>query len=371
MGDAGADRPDGTVSAKRRSPLVEGPSVGNARASLGGGGWARLMEGRGGYRGPVVSLYWRVLVINAIILVLAALLLSFTLATVSVSLRREEQALIVVAGLLVSLVANGALLRVGLAPLERLKAAMGDVDVLRPGGRLPADSGVTELNELASAFNQMLSRLEDERRLSATRAWTAEEAERRRLSRDLHDEIGQRLTAVLLYLKRSAATAGEPTRSELEEAQAAIRDALDEVRSVLRQLRPEALDELGLTSALAELASGFAAPTGLGIQRQLPSDLPRMASTTELAIYRVAQEALTNVARHADATEVTLELGFDEHDVTMLVTDNGDGTTEIVEAGGIRGMRERAVQMNGSLSITSTPGQGTTLRLVVPLTSNA
>ena len=326
------------------------------------------MKGRGGRRGPVVSLYWRVLVINAVILVVAAMLLSFTFATVSVSLRREEQALIVVAGLLVSLVANGALLRVGLAPLERLKAAMGDVDVLRPGGRLPTDSGVSELNELAAAFNQMLSRLEDERRLSATRAWTAEETERRRLSRDLHDEIGQRLTAVLLYLKRSAATAGEPTRSELEEAQAAIRDALDEVRRVLRQLRPEALDELGLTSALAELASGFGARTGLGIRRKLPSDLPRMASTTELAIYRVAQEALTNVARHADATQVTLELGFDTHNVTMLVTDNGGGTTEIVEAGGIRGMRERAIQISATLTIVSTPGQGTTLRLVAPPT---
>jgi two-component system, NarL family, sensor histidine kinase UhpB len=363
---------DATAPTQPRDTGAGGPGHANRRRADAGPATARGARVPGGaagrWRRRALSIYWRMLVINAVILVLAATLLALTPITVSFPLR-TKQAIVLAGGLLLSVAANGALLRLGLAPLERLKAAMQRADVLRPGERLPTDSGVGELNELAGTFNDMLSRLEEERRLSASRAWMAEEAERRRISRDLHDEVGQRLTAVLLFLRRSAAEAGEPTRSELVEAQSAIRDALDEVRRVLRRLRPEVLDELGLVSALSELATGFSASTGLRIDRRLAHDPPRMASETELAVYRIAQEALTNVARHADAAAATLTLDVEGSTVTLRVVDDGRGIGGDVEAGGIRGMRERAIQIGGTVTLTAGAGGGTEVRLVAPVTS--
>jgi two-component system, NarL family, sensor histidine kinase UhpB len=316
------------------------------------------------------SLYLRVLLINAAILVAATLVLAFTPVTVSSPLR-SGQADVLVIGVVVSVIANGVLLRVALAPLDRLKAAMRNADVLQPGRRLPAEPGISELNELAVTFNDMLGRLEDERRSSAVRASEAEEALRRGLARDLHDDIGQRLTAVLLYLKRSAATTTEPSRSGILEAQTAIRDALDEVRRVLRQIRPEVLEELGLPMALAELADGFAAQTGLEVDQALNDDLPRLVPSCELALYRIAQEALTNVARHADARRARIELARDENDVVLSVMDDGRGMAGSTEGGGIRGMRERAIPLCGTLTIMPRPGGGSTVRLRVPLTAVA
>jgi two-component system sensor histidine kinase UhpB len=312
------------------------------------------------------SLYLRVLLINAAILVAATAVLAFTPITVSSPLR-SGQADVLMAGVIVSVIANGVLLRVGLAPIDRLKTAMRTADVLRPGRRLPTDSGISELNEVAVAFNEMLERLEQERRLSALRAWQAEEALRRRLAQDLHDDIGQRLTAVLLYLKRSAATTSEPARSGVLEAQAAIRDALDEVRRVLREIRPEVLDQLGLPTALAELADGFTTLTGLTVEQTLDEDMPRLDPSCELAFYRVAQEALTNVARHADAHRAWMELGRERGYVVLSITDDGRGIADHTEGGGIRGMRERAIQLGGSLAITRRPTGGSNVRLCVPL----
>jgi two-component system, NarL family, sensor histidine kinase UhpB len=311
------------------------------------------------------SLYLRVLLINAAILVAATLVLAFTPVTVSSPLR-SGQADVLVIGVVISVIANGVLLRVGLAPPDRMKAAMRNADVLQPGRRLPAESGISELNELAVTFNDMLGRLEDERRSSALRASEAEEALRRRLARDLHDDIGQRLTAVLLYLKRSAETTSEPSRSGILEAQAAIRDALDEVRRVLRQIRPEVLGELGLPMALAELADGFAAQTGLEVSKAL-DDVPRLVPACELALYRIAQEALTNVARHADAHRARIELARDANDVVLSVLDDGRGMAGSAEGGGIRGMRERAIPLGGTLTIIPRPGGGLIVRLRVPL----
>jgi two-component system sensor histidine kinase UhpB len=325
----------------------------------------RLVQG---LRRTSRSLYVRVLLINAAILVAATLVLAFTPITVSSPLRTGQAGVLII-GVVVSVIANGVLLRVGLAPLDRLEAAMGSADVLRPGRRLPTDSGIAELNELAVAFNDMLARLEDERRSSALRASEAEEALRGRLARDLHDDIGQRLTAVLLYLKRSAATTTEPSRSGILEAQAAIRDALDEVRRVLRQIRPEVLEQLGLGAALGELAAGFAAQTGIVVDQSLDNDLPRLAPGCELAIYRIAQEALTNVARHADARRASIALGREQGDVVLGVMDDGRGMAGGAEGGGIRGMRERAIQLGGSLTVISRPEGGATVRLSVPLTT--
>lgn len=322
---------------------------------------------RGGViRRRALSLYWRVLVINAGILAAAALALALTPFTIGYPIR-STHAVVLAGGVLVSVIANGLLLRFGLAPLERLKTAMREVDVLRPGHRLRAAPAVAELNDVVRTFNDMLGRLEAERRASATRTSTAEDEERRRMSRELHDEIGQRLTAVLLYLRRMTATADDATRPGLVEAQTEIRIALEEVRRVLLQLRPQALELFGLVGALRELATAFSNQTTAPIEYTFGDPFPRLAPAEEVAVYRVAQEALTNVSRHAEATRVSMTLGHTGQSLTLSVADDGSGPGIVGESGGIRGMRERAIQIGGVLTVRQSALGGTEVRLVAPL----
>ncbi|MGW3465880.1 sensor histidine kinase, partial [Streptomyces olivaceoviridis] len=268
-----------------------------------------------------MSLFWRIFALNAVVLGTATALLLWAPVTVSVPVLLTE-AVILVGGLVVMLVANAALLRLGLAPLDRLTKLMTTVDLLRPGQRLPA-SGGGEVAEVIRTFNAMLERLEHERATSSARALLAQEAERRRIAQELHDEVGQSMTAILLGLKRAADDAPAALREELHEAQEITRESLDEVRRLVRRLRPGVLDDLGLVSALTSLTEDFATHTGLRVSRRFDADLPALAPETELVLYRVAQESLTNVARHADAQRVTVALRHADDSVVLTVTDDG------------------------------------------------
>ena len=135
-------------------------------------------------------------------------------------------------------------------------------------------TAVGEIGALERTFNRMLERLEKERRDAGAHALQAQEEERQRLARGLHDEVGQSMTAVLLQLKRLAANASPEQRTQLAEAQEVVKTSLDDVRRLAQELRPELLDHLGLASALAELASGFEQRTHVRVRRQLERDLP-------------------------------------------------------------------------------------------------
>ncbi|MGW5372344.1 HAMP domain-containing sensor histidine kinase [Streptomyces sp. NPDC004009] len=312
-----------------------------------------------------MTLFWRIFGLNAVVLGSATALLLWAPVTVSVPVVLTE-AVILLGGLVVMLVANAGLLRWGLAPLDRLTKLMTTVDLLRPGQRLPAHGG-GEVAELIRAFNAMLERLEQERATSSARALFAQEAERRRIAQELHDEVGQSMTAILLSLKRAADQAGEPLRGELHQMQEITRESLDEVRRLVRRLRPGVLDDLGLVSALTSLTEDFAAHTGLQVQRRFDADLPALEPETELVFYRVAQEGLTNAARHADAERVVVALHHAGDTVELAVTDDGCGIEAAREGAGIRGMRERALLIGARLDITSAPGAGTRVRLTAPV----
>nr|WP_203695411.1 HAMP domain-containing sensor histidine kinase [Streptomyces rubrogriseus] len=314
---------------------------------------------------PPVSLFWRIFGLNAVVLGFATALLLWAPVTVSVPILLTE-AVVLVVGMGVMLVANGALLRWGLAPLERLTKLMTTVDLLRPGQRLPI-SGGGEVPELIRTFNAMLDRLENERATSSARVLLAQEAERRRIAQELHDEVGQSMTAILLVLGRAADDAEEPLRDELHQAQEITRESLDEVRRLVRRLRPGVLDDLGLISALSSLTHDFATHTGLRVVRRFDADLPVLDHETELVLYRVAQESLTNAARHADAERLEVGLARADGAVTLTVADDGRGIEAAHEGAGIRGMRERALLIGAALDITSAPGAGTRIRLTAPL----
>ncbi|MEV8313501.1 HAMP domain-containing sensor histidine kinase [Streptomyces sp. NPDC059900] len=312
-----------------------------------------------------MSLFWRIFALNAVVLGGATALLLWAPVTVSVPVVLTE-AVILVGGLGVMLVANAALLRIGLAPLGRLTRLMHTVDLLRPGHRLP-EQGSGETAELILTFNAMLERLEQERAASSARVLLAQESERRRIAQELHDEVGQTMTAVLLSLKRAADEADEPLRGELQQAQEITRGSLDEVRRLVRRLRPGVLDDLGLVSALTSLTTEFATHAGLRVVHRFASGLPPLGRQAELVVYRVAQEALTNAARHAEADQVEVSLEHTGEAVVLAVVDDGRGTAVAREGAGIRGMRERALLSGATLDVISTPQAGTTVRLTVPL----
>jgi two-component system sensor histidine kinase UhpB len=312
-----------------------------------------------------VSLFWRIFALNAVVLGAATALLLWAPVTVSVPVLLTE-AVILVGGLVVMLVANAALLRIGLAPLDRLGRLMTTVDLLRPGQRLP-EGRRGETAELIRTFNAMLERLEHERATSSARILLAQEAERRRIAQELHDEVGQSMTAVLLSLKRAADQADEPLRGDLQQAQEITRGSLDEVRRLVRRLRPGVLEDLGLISALTSLTTEFATHVGLRVLRRFDTGLPVLDPETELVLYRVAQEALTNAARHAEAERVEVSLRHTGGAVVLSVSDDGRGTETAREGAGIRGMRERALLIGATLDVTSQRRAGTQVRLTVPL----
>jgi two-component system, NarL family, sensor histidine kinase UhpB len=304
-----------------------------------------------------MPLYLRVFAINATVLTLAAVALVVSPLTVSFPVALTEL-VVLSAGLVAVLAVNYALLRRVFAPLARLTGFMRGVDPLQPGSRVLIEEADPEIADLTAAFNEMIERLESERRDSGLRALAAQEGERRRIALELHDEIGQALTAVMLRLERT----------EVEEAKEGLRAALEEVREIARRLRPEALDDLGLTNALRALVATLARSARRNVTPEIQPDLPRLSSEQELVVYRVAQEALTNAVRHADAGEVSFSLAGVHGEVVLAVKDDGRGfdQTSEPEGSGIRGMRERALLVRARLEIESAPGSGTTVRLRVP-----
>ena len=283
------------------------------------------------------------------------------------------QFLILAMAIVLTFLLNTLLLRRRFEPLERLLAMMERVDLSRPGRRLKLDTempGVsTDIQRLAATFNRMLERLERERRRSGELVLNAQEEERRRVARDLHDEVNQSLTALLLRLEAAVQDAPPSLKEELTQTKRLANQAMGELLDLARQLRPTALDDHGLVAALQThvkeynrrgpaSAHFWADPT----VRDLPPDV-------QVVIYRVAQEALVNAARHSGASRVEVSLEHSDSSVYLLVSDNGSGFAFAEEAKGLglSGMRERALLVGGSLEIDSSPGKGTSIKLEVPM----
>jgi two-component system sensor histidine kinase UhpB len=318
-------------------------------------------------RPTTVSILWRVFTVNAVVFGLAVFILIESPATVSNPIKRSELVALI-AGLVITLAIDLLLLRLVLTPLRRLAILMGDIDPMRPGQRAMVRNWMsTEMITLSRAFNTMLDRIEAERRDSAHRALAAQEAERLRIARELHDEIGQTLTAVALRAERAA---GElPTQSQaLGEIVDTVHHSLDDLRRIARELRPEALDDLGLIDALISLCLRMERQGAKRVLRELQGPMPPLSPEVELVIYRVAQEALTNAFRHADASQVRVWLRRADEGLVLSVSDDGRGLPSPLPAhtNGLAGMRERAILIAGRLEIDSPPGAGVEVRLTVP-----
>jgi two-component system sensor histidine kinase UhpB len=312
------------------------------------------------------SLYKRVFGLNAAILVVATLVVAITPATVSFPVELTE-AFVLAGGLLAMLVLNAVALRAALAPVDRLMRSMRAVDSYRPGERLEV-TGPEEVRELVAVFNDMLDRLEAQRRESGRLALTAQEGERRRVAQELHDDVGQALTGVLLRLESLARRAPAELQADMRAAQEATRETIDRVGHVVRQLRPEALTDLGLPRALAALAGRVEEESGLEVTLRVAPDLDGLDEESELVLYRVAQEGLTNAARHARATRVDLTLRRSESGETVLrILDDGVGLPDPPATRyGIVGMRERAMLIGATLTVETGRTGGVEVTLTAP-----
>ncbi|WP_051495104.1 sensor histidine kinase [Nocardia nova] len=322
---------------------------------------------RGRARTPANTLFRRIFLINGLVFAVGTLVLALSPATVSARVRLTEVPVLVI-GLAIILTANALLLRSSLAPLDALTASMHRVDPLRRSGRV--DTPATgDLAQLIGTFNAMVDRLESERTADTAATLAAQEAERRRIARELHDEIGQSLTVALLSLKRVIDRAPDELAEDLRGSQETVRGCLDEVRGIARRLRPDVLDDLGLYAALTALCNDITRTAGIEVTRTLDRTAPRLSPDVELVCYRVAQEALTNIARHSGATQARLCLHIDGDRLRLRIHDNGrGGVTD--DGAGIRGMRERALLIGATLTLISPSEGGTDVRLDLPTAPN-
>jgi two-component system sensor histidine kinase UhpB len=298
-----------------------------------------------------MTLFARVFGLNAAVLIAAAVALVLTPASIDAD-PRAEQVVALAVGVLVLLAVNLVLLRRMLAPLSRLIGDMRTVDLLVPGRRVPRDGASHELAQLSDAFNDMIDRLERERQASATASFDASESERLRIARELHDQTSQDLTALMLMLERG----------DRDAARALAEEILSGVRTIITELRPEPLEELGLADALRSLCERAGRTGGVPVACQVPVDLPDVDPAAQVAVYRVAQEALSNAIRHAGATRIVVTFA----EGTLTITDDGRGLSGRGGEGlGLRGMRERALTVGATLAVTGAPGGGTAVRMAL------
>src|SRR3954451_18194897 len=291
-----------------------------------------------------------------------------------------EGLLLIALAVFIVVLLNSILLRRRLEPMGRLVDAMSSVDLTSPGRRADVSRGAAdEVRRLSADFNRMLERLEHERREAGRaglrapegeRSPRAQEVERSRIAQDLHDEVNQALTAILLRLSATISDAPPALQEELRETQALATQAMEELLHLARELRPTALDDHGLVPALTSQVAAFGDRTGIRSSFRRHGSVPPLSDEEQLVIYRVTQESLSNVAQHAGARHVDVELSFVGRTVLRVRDDgngfklNGNGRTRL----GVSGMRERALLVGGHLTIFSEPGDGTTIELTMGAT---
>ena len=312
-----------------------------------------------------ITLLWQLIAINA--LLVSAMIAAATVAAgfdLGASNERGQFAVLVLgaAGILLG---NAFIVRRRLQPLERLIGTMEQTDLSPNAERAEVDSDSVEVARLNAAFNRMLDRLEIERREGSRAVLRAQEQERKRLAQDLHDEVNQALTAIMLRLQASIQEATPELRRELRETQRLAGQAMEELLNLARELRPTALDDHGLLPALRGQVRDFADRTGIHADFRRRGEVPPLTDDQQLVIYRVTQESLSNVAQHAAANHVTVELSFVGRTV-LRIADDGRGVQGERNGGlGLTGMHERALLVGGDLDIHSADGRGTTVTLTM------
>jgi two-component system sensor histidine kinase UhpB len=336
-----------------------------------------------------LSLFEKVILANSLILISEALAgLWITSHSLEAHHYLIDTSFIVIATL-IGLLVNITLIRASFRPLFGLLHTIRKVSAGNSHTRAKVTTADTEIGELAQAFNSMLDRLEQARREQSMLILQAQEEERRRLALELHDESSQNLSALLIHteiLSQSLQVIPESMTTEplfeqlrqgLQQLNRLTRKTLDNIRTLAQQLRPSVLDDLGLQSALRWLAEDSCERLQLPVEVQLEPvedtiHTQKHAALYETTLFRIAQESLTNTARHAHAQSAWISLKQDQNSIRLRIRDDGNGFDLLQKhAGlGIAGMRERATLLEGTLTIISQPGQGTNVEVCLPLSTS-
>ncbi len=328
-----------------------------------------------------IPLFYKILIANALIVGLGTVAGTWVTATFVREAPHRSTfdlvGLLVLGGLVLSVLVNALILRLALSPLKLLERAATQVLAGNLDARAPSSPVADrELDRLTRTFNGMLETVATYRqrlRDVAVRALTAAEEERKRIARELHDETAQMLAALLIRV-RIVRNSNDPAALDalLEDMRREIGDSLEGIRRFARGLRPPALDELGLSPAIESHARHLSETVGISIRVEADPLDGVLTPEAELALYRIVQEALSNVVRHAGATRAAVSVTRTPASVTVTVEDDGRGFDVAgVLAGerkglGLFGMQERAAYLGGRVDIDSRPGRGTRVRAEVP-----
>jgi two-component system sensor histidine kinase UhpB len=333
---------------------------------------------------------WHLSLFEKVILVNTFMLLGEALAGLWVTSHNLEahhyliDTSFIVIATLITLLTNIFLLRMSFRPLFGLLSTMREVSAGKTQARAQVTTSDSEIGELAQTFNDMLDRLEALRREQTMHILQAQEDERRRLALELHDETGQNLTALLIHtevlhqslqLLPDSGVAKETRQhleAGLEQLTQLTQHTLEDIRVLAQQLRPSVLDDLGLLAAFRWLVEDSRQRLHLEINlcvEEMEETKHLLPTAYETALFRIAQESLTNIARHAHTQKADIVLKRDQRQVCLQIHDDGCGYAPSQQhtGSGLIGMQERATQLKGTLTIQSQAGQGTTVWVRLPL----
>ncbi len=327
-----------------------------------------------------IPIFYKVLIANSLIIFVGATGGTWLATHLNVSPYATPMSLIIfiTIGWLVSVVLNFVVLQIAFRPLTELGKVMKRVRAGESSLRAPLTGVDSQADQLAEAFNMVLEALDEASRLRASQIIQAQEQERQRIARELHDETSQVLTSLLIsltLLEESVET--QEARERIADTRALAHSTLRAIRNLSIDLRPSALDDLGLLPALRWYVKEYQKKCSIDVEFHASGFKERLPAEMETALYRIVQECLTNTAKHANANRVTITLKEETARVYARITDDGEGfdyeallKTPGQERGlGLAGMHERAVLLDGTLSIHSTSERGTIIEVSIPLPS--
>ncbi|HEU5383962.1 MAG TPA: sensor histidine kinase [Ktedonobacteraceae bacterium] len=333
---------------------------------------------------PVLALpvFYKVLIANSLIIFVGATggtWLAYNLNNNSYA-TPTSLVIFVAFGWLISIALNFVVLQFAFQPLMRLGKVMARIQGGERTLRAPLTGTDPHADQLAQTLNLMLEAIDESSRQRASQIINAQEEERKRIARELHDETSQVLTSLLIslaILEESVST--DEARKRIEDTRTLAHSTLRAIRSLSIDLRPSALDDLGLLPALRWYLKEYQQKCSIEVEFHATGLKDRLPSEMETALYRIVQECLTNTARHSHARKVTVSLCEESDAVYGTIVDDGDGfdyaallkapnqERSLGRGLGLTGMQERAVLLDGELELLTAPGQGTTVEVRIPL----
>jgi two-component system sensor histidine kinase UhpB len=325
-----------------------------------------------------IPIFYKVLIANSLIIFVGATGGTWLATHLNASPYATPMSLIIfiTIGWLVSVALNFVVLQIAFRPLTELGKVMKRVRTGERSLRAPLTGVDSQADQLAEAFNMVLEALDEASRLRASQIIQAQEQERQRIARELHDETSQVLTSLLISLTLLEKSVGtQEARERIADTRALAHSTLRAIRNLSIDLRPSALDDLGLLPALRWYVKEYQKKCSIDVAFHATGFKERLPAEMETALYRIVQECLTNTAKHANANRVTITLNEEIDSVYARITDDGEGfdyeallKTPGQERGlGLAGMNERAVLLDGTLNIYSTTGRGTIIEVHIPL----